>query len=364
MVSDRRLLDIFLRAAALDGQSGRERPVADFVRAFLEPLGFRVVEDDAGKAGGGNCGNLLAVRGDGGDLMILAHMDTARPTRDVKPRLLDDRVVSDGTTQLGADCRLGVAALLRAAERLAASGSAAGATFAFTVCEETSMAGSQNLRWPANVEMAALLDSSLRPGAYIDRGYGCRRFDVALRGRAAHSGVAPEKGINALAAAAEAVAASKLGRLDEETTANIGMFAAGAAINVVPDRAELVGEVRSIRPERVDEVVADFRRAFEDAAGRRGARLEFSSRWDFAPYRIAADAPVRRRVLRALESLGLAPSAHTSAGGSDANSLNARGLPAIDLGTGAQNPHGDDEFVLFEDMDATVELALALIDAR
>lgn len=258
------------------------------------------------------------------------------------------------------DDRAGIAVLLWTAERLLNRDPQRDLSLAFTICAETTLDGSLHLEWPAGTEMGVLFDSSQRPGNFIGRSYGCQRFVVNIAGRASHSGIAPEKGIDAIATAAAAIHGMPLGRIDEETTANLGTICGGTAIDVVPDRTVIEGEVRSIRPERALEIVGVIERRFAQAAHATGARVDFSAVWDFHPYTIAASAPVYRRVDAALRRAGLVPSPRVSVGGSDANSLNARGLPSINLGIGAQNPHGDDEFILLEDLAKAGEIALAV----
>jgi tripeptide aminopeptidase len=209
--------------------------------------------------------------------------------------------------------------------------------------------------------MAILFDSAERPGCFICRSYGCQRISVAVRGRASHSGIAPEKGISAIAVAAKGIAALRLGRIDPETTANVGMMRGGSAINVVPEEATLEAEVRSVHPSRVEEEVARFRKVFEDEAARAGASVTVDAFWDFMPYEVDASSELYRRVAAALRAQGLEPQAKVSAGGSDANSLNARGLPAVNLGVGARNPHGNDEFILIEDLEKGAAIALSLL---
>lgn len=359
---DPRLVELFLEAARIDAVSGRERPMADYLRRVCAALGMSVEEDDAGTNDGGNAGNVVSRAGSGGEIALLAHMDTARPTAGVRPIVHADRITSDGTTVLGVDDRVGIAVLLRAAERvLRGGGGRRDFTLAFTICEETTLAGSRQLRLPPSVRMAVLFDSSRRPGHFIARSYGAKRWTAEVAGRAAHAGLAPEKGISAIVATARAVARLPLGRLDEEATANVGMIGGGSALNVVPERALVEGEIRAIRPSRVEEIEAAFQRTFEEETAALGASLAWTSGWDFEPYNLDPESAVRRRVEDAIRAAGLTPTACVSAGGSDANSLNARGIPAINVGTGAQNPHGDDEFILLEDLAKSTEIALALL---
>jgi len=355
------IVDLFLELASLEGRSGSERPVADRIVRFLQDVGLDPVEGDRDAVGGGNAGNVVCeVRG-GGDRVLLAHMDTARPTGGARPSVVDGRVVSDGTTALGVDNRAGIAAILHALRRVDLDAAGPGFTVAFTVCEETTLAGSRGLVLPPGVSMGFVFDSALRPGHVIVRSPGARRFRVRIAGRAAHAGIAPESGVDALRVAARAIAAMPLGRIDERTTANVGTLTAGEAINVVPDRAFFEGEVRSFDADRADAVLADVRLLVETCAREVGARVGFEDEWDFRPYVLDEDAPVRRRAFRAVASAGLAPAPAASAGGSDANSLNAAGIPSVNLGIGAENPHGDDEFIRVEDLVSASDIALDLM---
>ncbi len=362
MATDPRLIDTFLEVARIEGTSGNERAVADHVRRVLEGLGMEVREDDAHLSADGNCGNLVARAGRGGDLVLMAHMDTARPSGQSRPIVHADRITSDGTTVLGVDDRAGIAMLLHAAEQALRGGRGRkDFTLGFTICEETTLAGSAAIRFDPAITGAVLFDSSLRPGNFICRSYGCQHVLATVHGRASHSGIAPEKGISAIAVAAKAIARLPLGRIDDETTANVGIIRGGSATNVVPEETSLDAEVRSVHPARVEELVGRFRACFEEEAARAGATLEFRAEWDFMPYTVDESSALFARVAAALRAVGLEPAPRVSAGGSDANSLNARGLPAINLGIGAQNPHGNDEFILLEDLDKGAALALALL---
>ncbi len=359
---DRRLIETFLAVAAIDGLSGNERGVADFIAARLAELGLSLHEDEAAKAGGGNCGNLVARAGDGGEIVLLAHMDTARSTAGMRPILQTDRITSDGTTVLGVDDRAGVAALLYAAERvMAMRGSTARFSLAFTICEETTLAGSRHLAIDPRWRHGFVFDSSQRPGRFIAGSYGCKRSLAVVHGRAAHSGIAPERGIDAVRVLAAAISALKLGRVDAETTANIGLIRGGSALNVVPERAEAESEIRATTAARVEQLDAEFRSAFERAASLAGATVDYQSHWEFEPYRHDPDSTIYQRTAAMLQAAGLTPEPYVTPGGSDANALNARGLAAMNLGIGSQNPHGNDEFILLEDLAAAASMAERLL---
>jgi tripeptide aminopeptidase len=359
---DRRLIETFLAVAAIDGLSGNERDVAQFIGVRLAALGLSLHEDDAAQASGGNSGNLIARAGDGGHTVLLAHMDTARSTAGMRPVLRADRITSDGTSVLGVDDRAGVAALLHAVERvMAVRGEAARFSLAFTICEETTLAGSRHLAIDPAWKHGFVFDSSQRPGRFIAGSYGCKRFCATVQGRAAHSGIAPERGIDAVRVLAAAISALPLGRIDAETTANVGLMHGGSALNVVPDRAQAEGEIRATTTPRVEQIDAEFTATFASAARVAGATVDYQSHWEFEPYRHDPASSLYARTVELLRATGLNPEPYVTPGGSDANALNARGLAAMNLGIGAQNPHGNDEFILLEDLAAAAAIAERLL---
>ncbi len=360
--SDQDLIDLFLKLVSIDATSSREKPVADFIRSYLAASGIAIEEDAAGEAQGGDCGNLICRYGGGGQLALLAHMDTVSPTADLKPQLLSDRITSDGTTILGADNRAGLALILDALQ-----GAARGRlnlqpfTAAFTICEETNLGGSQHLQLPDSIEMACVFDSSLPPGSFVAQTYGAMAFEALVTGRAAHAGIEPEKGINAIMVAARALGGLETGRLDENTTANFGLITGGTAINVVPAEASVKGEVRGREPGRVEDVIHHIEAAFQQAAKAAGAQLAFTAQWHFRPYLQGPDTPIYQKVRTAIATAGLEPQPQVSAGGSDANALNAKGLQAINLGVGVRHCHSEDEYILLEDLLHTRDILQAIV---
>ena len=362
MTADPRLGDLFLDLARLDGRSGHEKPVADYVLRFCQGLGLEAAADDSAARTGSDTGNVVCRYAGGGDLALLAHMDTARSTKDTKAVVLADRIASDGRGQLGADNRAGIAAILHAVERALRAGVRLKPfTIALTVMEETTMAGAVNLRLGPGVRAGFIFDSSLDPGSFAACSPGAAAFTARVAGRAAHAGIAPEQGVSAIAIAARAVAGLRLGRIDPETTANVGTIHGGEATNVVPAAAVVEGEARSMDPVKVEALVEETRRGFAAAAEAAGGQVGFEWRWDFRPYRLDPAAPVFREAVRAAAAAGLEPRPVPSHGGSDANHLNAGGLPSVNFGIGAKNPHADDEYILREHLAQASDIALALI---
>lgn len=360
------LVNLFLHLATIEGISLAERGIANEVATLLTRAGIRVVEDDSAKMFGGTTGNLLCFppghRADQPAIMLTAHLDTVKSTAGLKPIVDSTSIYSDGTTILGADNRVGLSVLVRLLEDVAGGETPHNNFFVvFTVGEETGLfgAGVVDLS-PYNASCAYVFDCSKRPGAYIRDSVGLYAFEAQFIGKAAHSGVAPEKGVSAIQLASAAIARLALGRIDADTTANIGKIYGGEAINSIPEKVTIEGEVRSFTPQRIREqlnLIEQSLRTSVDGSG----KVTFKSQSDFEPYMLSTDAPMIVALERAMRTVGLNPQPIRYTGGSDANKYNAKGIPAVNIGIGAQNPHSYEEFVLIEDLVKTHELARALI---
>jgi len=357
-----RLTEIFLHLVQINAVSGQERPVADYVEQFLADTIVSVVEDDAGDHEGGSAGNVICTFKDGGEIVFLAHMDTARPTTNLNPGFFEDRIESDGTTILGVDNRAGMALLLYTLETaIQHPDQFPGFTVAFTIAEETTLAGSKHLHLNGNIQRGYAFDSSLRPGNFIHGSYGAKRFDIQVTGKAAHSGIAPENGVNAIQIASEAIALLPGGRVDVNTTMNIAKISGGSAINVVPEKVYVEGEVRGSTKSDVDKIIKLLEDTFVIKAEELGGNSIFKSRWDFQPYEVPADAPVYTKIIEALQHVNLEQIPHITPGGSDANSLNVKGISSLNVGIGAQNPHANNEFILLKDFENSARIIQALL---
>lgn len=357
------LIGLFLEVAKIDALSGNEKPLADFIKSFLSKFNYAIAEDDSKVFSKSNTGNLICKVGSGGDFVLTAHMDTARPTADVVPKILNDKIVSSGNTVLGVDNRAGVTVLLFMLEKIARDRiPVKDFTVAFTTCEETTLFGSKYLGLNGNIRYGFVFDSGYRPGNFIYSACGALGFKIKVLGKASHSGISPEKGINSLLIASKAISKLPLGRIDEESTMNIGILKAGSAVNVIPEITELDGEVRSFDVKKVEEYFKLTLDTFMKEADTLGGKIEVESFWDFKPYTIKANSPVFEQTVRVLKKVGLEPTPKISLGGSDANSLNEKKIDSVNLGIGAQNPHSNDEFIFIEDLVKSTEIALELVN--
>lgn len=361
-MNKQRLIDLFLEVARINALSGNEKPIAEYIKSFLTQYGYQVNEDNSRSATNSNTGNLICKIGSGGNYLLLSHMDTARPTEQVKPVILEDRITSSGDTVLGVDNRAGVSVLLYTLEKIAKEKiPVKDFTVAFTTCEETTLFGSKNLGVNGEIKHGFIFDSGYRPGSFIYSACGAIGLTIKIIGKASHSGISPEKGINSMQVAAKAISQLPLGRIDEETTMNIGLLKSGSAVNVIPELTELEGEVRSFNLKKAEDNFNLLVNIFKSEAEKVGGKIEVNYFWDFLPYTIPETAYVYKEITRVLNKVGLEPTPKISLGGSDANSLNGRGIESVNLGIGAQNPHSNEEFIFIEDLIKSAEIALELV---
>jgi tripeptide aminopeptidase len=356
------LVDLFLETAKIDALSGREKSLVEYIKTFLTRYNYIITEDNANKFSDSNTGNLICKVGNGGEFVLTAHMDTARPTLNLRPVILEDKIVSSGDTVLGVDNRAGISVILFMLEKIAKEKiPVKDFTVAFTTCEETTLFGSKFLGLNGNIKYGFVFDSGYRPGNFIHSACGALGFKIKILGKASHSGISPEKGINSLLIASKAISKLPLGRIDEESTMNIGILKSGSAVNVIPESAELDGEVRSFNVKKVDDYFNKILDVFKKEAESVGGKIEFDSFWDFKPFTVPESSFAFSETERVLRKVGLNPTPRISLGGSDANSLNEKGIESINLGIGAQNPHSNDEFILIEDLVKSAEIALELV---
>lgn len=357
-----RLKDIFLDLIRIEGISHFEKNVADYIRKFCSRKGVKVQIDDSANDTQCNTGNIIVTIGTGGDTVLLSHMDTARSTKGVKAIFKHDRITSDGSTVLGVDNRVGVAILLYLIELVSDRKiTTKDFTIAFTTCEETTLAGSKFLGINGNIKNGFVFDSYLNTGYFVNQSFGAANFSAIFRGKSAHAGIAPEKGINALEPAIQSTQKISLGRTNENTTINIGKFICDSPTNVIPDLVTVSGEVRSISRKEVEESLEQIKDVFINTSENFGTQVEFSSNWVFKPYYVDDSYDVYKRIWSSINKVGISPVTSKSWGGSDANSLNARNIPTVNIGIGAQNPHSNDEYILYNDFQKSSEIATELV---
>jgi tripeptide aminopeptidase len=358
---------LFVELAAIPSPSGRERVVADRVTGYLLALALEVDEDDAGARIDSTMGNLLCrvePTAEGTPLFFCAHLDTVPVEAEIEPVVEDGVVRNAAGTILGADDKSAVAAMLEATRRVVAENRPhAGIELLFTPKEEVGLRGADAFdasRLEARV--GYVYDHAGPVGEVILGAPYQRKLDVVFRGRAAHAGMYPEEGRSAIAAAARAISDLRLGRLDEETTANVGQIVGGTARNVVPDRCTLLAEARCHDEAKLGELVQEMLETITFAAQVADCDVETKVEGHARGYRFRReDEPVRLAVA-ALERAGIQPTFGLSGGGADANVFNDRGLQCLNLANGMTDIHTPSERIALEDLDRMVDVTLALIE--
>jgi tripeptide aminopeptidase len=362
------VLDLFTDLAALPSPPGEERAVADAVARYLRDLGLDVDEDDAGSAVGSTIGNLYAhvePTADGGrPLFLCAHLDTVPPDGAIEPVVEDGVVRNAGGTILGADNKSAVAVMLEATRvLLAESRPHAGIELLFTPKEEVGLLGAAAFdHGRLQARVGYVYDQAAPIGEVILGAPYSHSMEVRFHGRAAHSGMYPEEGRSAIAAAARAIADLRLGRIDDETTANVGTIRGGTAGNIVPEWCTFLAEARSHDERKLADVVQEMVDAISFAAGLEDCTVETEVHKSYRGYRFKRDDDVVRIAHAALERSGFTPSYALSGGAADANVFNERGLACLNLANGMQDIHTPDERIAVDDLERMVDVTLALVD--
>jgi tripeptide aminopeptidase len=362
-----RLLDDFIRLCEIESPSYSERKVVDAVKADLEGLGLVVEEDDTREETGSDSGNLLArIEGppDSRTILLCAHLDTVPLNGPVEVKQENGLLSNKHEAILGADNKAAVATILGAARRLVAQKPPVGVEILFTTAEEQALKGAKAFdRDKLHSEFGYVFDHASAIGELVTASPTYYRLEAEFRGKAAHAGIRPEDGHNAIVAAANAIAAMQIGRLDEQTTANVGEIHGGTNANVVAERCQVVLETRSLDDARAGEMVSKMVDAATEAASDLECDLETSVERLFRGYKLARSAPVVEVAAEALRRTGIEPVYINTGGGSDANALIAAGLPMLNVANGTERNHQPDEAVTVEALERMLDVTLAIVAA-
>jgi tripeptide aminopeptidase len=358
-----RLLATFFDLVRIYSPSTREADCAAYCEAALVAEGCEVRYDDADRTTGSNVGNLIAeLPGTApGTLVLSAHLDTVEPGKGVDPVVEDGVIFAVGDTVLGADDKAGLAAAIECVRRLVGSGEPRPTLrCVFTVQEEVGLVGAKALHADEVAgDLCLVLDADGEVGGIVVGAPTHFTFRARYFGRASHAGVAPERGVSAIEMAAEAISRLRLGRLDGQTTANIGTVAGGTATNVVAAETELTGECRSLDRERVEALRETMERTMREVAQERGGRFEIAWQLEYEGFSLAEDSSAVRVVTQACADAGLVPKTMTTGGGSDANIIAALGAPAVALSCGMRGVHSIDEHIAVADLEALARLCVS-----
>jgi tripeptide aminopeptidase len=362
-----RLADYFTTLCEIDSPGLEEKPVADYLKQFFAQFPEILVEEDnsAGNTGS-NSGNIIVTipgnQGSATGLFFNCHMDVIRPCCGVQVEYQDGVFRSGGDTVLGGDDKAGIAILMELTHLLMEEDASFPLVqFILTTGEEIGLLGAVHLDFGLiRAEYGYALDSTGVDNAVIGAPAAVH-FEAVITGRAAHAGLNPEDGINAIFLGSEVISHLSLGRIDEETTANIGFIEGGTATNIIPEEVRVKGEIRSHSEEKLEQVVMVFQKTFENICVSYGGRADVSFSPQYASMRIAESSPVVQRVRKSGDLLGRNVELTVAGGGSDANIFNSRGLPTVILGTGMTDVHTTAENISLGDMVRTAELVLSLV---
>ena len=356
MINRDRIIQTFCNLVQIDSPSGEEEEMAQEIIERLEKLGLETRRD--------SYGNIVASDGREHPILLSAHLDTVEPGRGIKPTVKGERIMSDGSTILGGDCKAGISAILEALESVIEDGEDYHPVeLAFTREEEIGLVGARNLDFSLLSAKEAIVFDGEGPVSQITSSSPTYiGFDIEITGRSAHAGVEPEKGLSAIRIAADIITRLPQGRLDENTTFNVGTIEGGSVRNTVPENTTIRGEFRSTSLESLDSIRIQVTEAIEEVKNLYPeADLENHLHTEFESYTLTDDDPSTNRTKRALESIGLEPIMKPSGGGTDGNVFRLNGISSVVVGMADHGMHTVREYVTIPDLVDAAHLCEALL---
>jgi tripeptide aminopeptidase len=368
MINQERLLNEFLELVQIDSETKFETEIAKVLKQKFTDLGVEVYEDDTTEQTGHGAGNLICtLQGtkEGVDtIYFTSHMDTVVPAKGVKPSIKDGYIVSDGTTILGADDKTGLAVILETIKVLKEQSIPHGTIqFIITVGEESGLVGAKAIDPKlVTAKFGYALDSDGKVGNIVVAAPTQAKVKATILGKTAHAGVAPEKGVSAITMAAKAIAKMPLGRIDGETTANIGRFEGGTQTNIVCDHVEILAEARSLVTEKMEQQVRKMKEAFESVAEQMGGKAEVDVQVMYPGFKFGEGDHVVEVARKAAAKIGRSCELQKSGGGSDANVIAGFGIPTVNLAVGYEDIHTTNERMPIEELYKLAEMTIAIIE--
>lgn len=365
-VDEKRLVDLFTQLVRIDSISFQEKKMVETIKENLENIGIQAIEDHAGEQIGGNAGNVYTkIEGalEGETLLFSAHLDTVEPGIDKEAKVEDTKIVSAGQTILGADDLGGVAVLLEAIRILKEHQIPhRNLELIFPVAEEVYGKGSAVFDYSkVKAKEAYVLDLSGKVGTASLQEPTLLSFSIQIIGKGAHAGFEPEKGINAIAVAADAIHDCKQGRISEDTTLNFGKIEGGSVTNAVPKQVEILGEIRSYQHEKALKHMQEVERTFQKHAKTYGAQVNIESQICITAYQIQQTESVVKRFDRVCKEIGLQPQYTKTFGGSDNNNFIKHNIKGIVLASAMEKVHTTEEYLEVSELKKSLQLVLALM---
>lgn len=374
MIKQDRLTDYTMDLITIDSPSKQEKEVAMKLKYDMEQIGAQCSFDSADEKVGGNVGNLtVKVKGntDAPPFFFSSHMDTVSPGIGIKPHIKEGIMRSDGTTILGSDDKSGIAIIVEVIKSLKENNIPHGdIEVAFTICEEIGLLGAKyydinNI----SAKHGIVLDSST-PDRLVLRCPSAEELNFTVHGIEAHAGLCPQDGISAIKVASDAISIMTFGRIDHETTSNIGIIKGGIATNIVTGKVEVVGEVRSHDEQKLKSQVYHMTECFMNSAKKYKivldgkqleAKVEVRTERSYDRMDVGDDSFITKLVLKAVQNLGHKVKLHTTGGGCDANYFNKFGLSCANLGTGMYELHTVNEYLVLEEQQRCAKIMLETV---
>lgn len=360
---DSDIADYFISLVQIDSESKDEKRFAKKMEQELLKLGAEVKYDNANKKTGGNVGNLIAYlpgKIDKEPLLFCCHLDTVKPGKNIKPVIKDGKIYSSGDTILGADDKSGIAELIYAIRHLQRENiSYLPIEVIFTISEEIGLLGAKNLDYSLiRAKKGYALDTH-KLGAVTIQAPSQNSFDIKIIGKEAHAGAEPEKGISAIRIASESISKLNWGRLDDETTSNIGTIQGGIATNIIAKETTLTGELRSHNEDTLKRETDKIINTFIDTAKEFSInidgklfepKVDYEVRKEYSALNVSEHNEIVQIGLKSAKKLGLPAKTIIGGGGSDANIIHNNGIDMVILGTGMRNVHTVEENIPIDDL--------------
>ena len=368
MINKKRLIEEFIELVKIDSLTGKEKSIAELLFKKLEELGFDVTIDDAGKFAGGETGNVIAtLKGNkpGKKLLFSAHMDTVEPGIGINPIIdeVNQIIKSDGTTILGSDDKAGIAAILEAMRTLKEQNIPhSDIQIVFSIWEEQGLLGARYLDYTKiDPDYIYVFDMDGPPGRIITKASAQDKITVKIIGKAAHAGLNPEKGVSALMVASHAIENMNLLRIDDETTANLGLINGGTGTNSVMSELTIQGEARSLSESKLNKQINHMVDCFKEASDKYGAEIEITIDRVYDAVNIDENDEVVTLAKKAFKNLGIETFTDSTGGASDVNIYASKGYKAVNLAIGMTNAHSVNEFIKIEDLYNSSRVILEII---
>ena len=358
MLKIKRLVDLFLELVRIDSESGQEQEIRKYLQIKLKKLGLTTKIDDSGNL----YGYLKSTEKHQKTILLSAHMDTVKPGKGIIPLIKGDKIISEGQTVLGGDDKSGIAEILEVLSVIRENKFKHPALLVlFTVEEEIGVQGSRNIR-KFRADYGFVMDTDGPIGTVVIAAPTHEKLIVRVTGKAAHAGIEPQKGINAIIAASKAISNMKLGKIDEETTANIGIIEGGKATNIVPDEVTIYAEARSLNKNKLKKQLEHMKDTLKKHCTAFGAGVKFIQTREYESYDVSDNQQILKVCKKAALQCKIKLKLNKSCGGSDANFFNRHGVPCVVLSSGMDKVHTTREQIKISDMAKAAKFLLAIIE--